>query len=264
VVTWPGRWTTLTSVRRGLVSRGNLALWSVNINGGELRQVVDDKYIGPDFVIAPDRRSVYFTSIRTEGIWRVALPADGEAPPVPQATGLQTAGATTAQLTMSSDGRRIGLTTTDTSNHVWARRRRAGGLGRGGVTQGSACGTSPAPASDGRCCWPVRVPGRSSRSSIRDAAALTTHRPRTAAVNGWRTGWSSPTTGGAYWALRSTGRERCCSLSELRRVTPVLVGAWSINILARFQRLAMGFVKDGRRISGGGLKNLRPDGSLIR
>ena len=268
----------------GSSSGDHLALWSVNVNAGELRQVVDDKYIGPDFVIAPDRRSVYFTSIRTEGIWRVALPADDEAPPVPQATGLQTAGATTAQLTMSSDGRRIGWTTTDTSNHVWARASasRPGPQDAVALTHGFGMWHSlPAPASDGRVLLAGARPGSFVSLFLLDRSAmlrqLTTHPPAHGGGQ-WMPGEreiafiTDHGEGAAYWALDpETGRERLLfMLSEL----PIPIGesqyssaSRSVNIAFSrdFKRLAMGFVKDGRQnIWVAGLKNLRPDGSLIQ
>jgi len=135
------------------------ALWSIDIDTGELRQIVADKRLSPDYVVAPGGQSVYFIARDADTIWWMPLGPGGTWRADPQPTGLAVGAAQIAQLAISADGRRLGWTGLESSVQVWATSEKSN-EGVVPLVQGLGVWYGvPSPAADGRIAVGGERPG---------------------------------------------------------------------------------------------------------
>lgn len=101
-------------------SGGGTSLWNIDIESRQLQQVVADKRLTPDYVVAHGGQAIYFVAGGADTIWWMPLGPGGTWQADPQPTGLPVSSTGIAHLAISADGRRLGWTGLESSVQVWA------------------------------------------------------------------------------------------------------------------------------------------------
>lgn len=266
-------------------SGSRTALWNIDIDTGEHRQIVADRRLTPDYVVAPGGQAVYFIAGDADTIWWMPLGPGGTWQADPQPTGLAVGSAQIAQLAISADGRRLGWTGLESSVQVWATSEQSSdGSNQGVVPLVQGLGVwygVPSPAADGRIALggerpgsnidlfllPPRSPLRqitSDRSNHFGAQWMPGEREIAYVTNtpdGAGFGAIDPSNGRTRTLFRLADLPNPPGPSQRSSASP----AANLKFSPDFSRLAMAIVQDGKlNIWVAGLRQQRPDGTLTQ
>jgi Tol biopolymer transport system component/DNA-binding winged helix-turn-helix (wHTH) protein len=136
---------------------GGTGLWNIDIETRSWQQVVVDKRLTPDYVVAPGGQAVYFVARDSDTIWWMPLGPDGTWKADPQPTGLAVNASRIAHLAISADGHRIGWTGLESFVQVWTADANGADGSRANpapLVQGLGVWYGlPSPAEDGRLAF---------------------------------------------------------------------------------------------------------------
>ena len=261
------------------------ALWNIDIDTGEHGQVVADKRLTPDYVVAPGGQAVYFIARDADTIWWMPLGPGGTWRADPQPTGLSVSAAQIAHLAISADGKRLGWTGLESSVQVWAVSGKEGnGSGEDAVPLVQGLGVwygLPSPAADGRVALGGERPG-SNTDLFLLAARAPLRQITTDKSDHFGPQWMPGDYEIAYVTDLSDGRGFAAVDPDNGRTRPLFrladlphppgpsqpssaSPAANLRFSPDFSRLAMAIVQEGKlNIWVAGLRQQRPDGTLTQ
>ena len=264
---------------------GGTSLWNIDIETRAYQQVVADKRLTPDYVVAPGGQAVYFVSRGGESIWWMPLGPDGTWKADPQPTGLAANASAIAHLAISADGRRIGWTGLDSFVQVWTADAKSADISRESASplvQGLGVWYGlPSPAGDGRLAFVGERAGANVDLFLlappEPMRQLTVDRANHGFAQ-WMPGdreiahFTELPEGPGFAAIDTeNGRMRSLFLlSDLphppgRSQASTASPGSNVAFSPEFSRVAMAIVQDGRpNIWVAGLRHERPDGTLTQ
>lgn len=266
-------------------SGSRTALWNIDVDGGQQHQVVANKRLTREYVVAPGGQAVYFIARDADTIWRMPLGPGGTWRADPQPTGLAVSAAQIAQLAISSDGKRLGWTGSESSGQVW----ESGGK----VTGEAGEGASPlvqelgvwyglsSPAGDGRIALGGDRPGSNT-----DLFLLAPRTPLRQITTDKSDHIGPQWMPGEREIAYVTDLPDCCGFAAIDpdngRTRPLFrladlphppgpsqpssaSPAANLRFSPDFSRIAMAIVQEGKlNIWVAGLRQQRPDGTLTQ
>jgi len=263
-------------------SSGSTSLWNIDVETRRHQQVVSDKRLTPDYVIAPSGQAAYFVAWGSDTIWWMPLGPEGTWKADPQPTGLPVSASQIAHLTISADGRRIGWTGLESSIQVWAAdaRRDTSATDPYALVQGFGVRYGlPSPARDGRMVFMGARAGSNVHlflmgpsTPLRQLTAdKTDHRGPHWLPGDREIAYVTQLPEGLGFAALDPENGRTRSLFLLSDIPhppgpsqpSTAAPTTNITFNADFSKLAMATVQDGKpNIWVAGLRHQRPDGTL--
>jgi Tol biopolymer transport system component len=264
---------------------GSTALWNVDVESHARQQVVANKRLTADYVVAPNGQAAYFVAGGSDAIWWMPLGPEGTWKADPQPTGLAVSASEIAHLAISADGRRLGWTGLESSAEVWTAGEKAAGNSRedaSALVQGFGVWYGlPSPARDGRIALIGERPGANVELFLLPPAKplrqLTVDRATHGSAQ-WMPGereiayFTDLPEGPGFAAIDpENGRTRTLFLlSELPHPPgpsqPSTAAPGTNNTFSPdFSSLAMAIVQDGKpNVWVAGLQHQHPDGTITQ